>query len=122
MANGNYYLGQNPEGTLGNTPRFFYGLRKSENGSLYFQRSDQIKGEESIEVNLPGEEIDNFNDFESGVDFFEGVDVNHSVVFKNLKYPQYRWDNRSILYYINDNGELIAKINQGHTYQDGVSE
>jgi len=118
----NYYLGTSPELILGDTPRYFYALRRNENGSLYFVKNDNIKDGQSIEINEPGDEGGNYTDFEVGVDFYEGVNVNHQQVFDNLKYPQYRWDNRSILYYVNAQGELVARINQGYTYPTGVSE
>jgi hypothetical protein len=122
MANNNYYLGQDPQTRLGDTPRFFYGLRKNENGSLFLQRSDQLKANESIDVNNLGEETGNFTDFEIGVDFLEGIDVNHNPVFANLKYQQYRWDDRAIFYYIDEEGQLVARVNNGHTYDNGASE
>ena len=122
MANNNYYLGQDPQTRLGDTPRFFYGLRKNENGSLFLQRSDQLKANESINVNNLGEESGNFTDFEIGVDFLEGIDVNHNPVFANLKYQQYRWDDRAIFYYIDEEGQLVARVNNGHTYDNGASE
>lgn len=122
MANGNYYLGQDPEGTVGNTPRFFYGLRKNENGSMFLQRIDQIKSDDSVEVNSPGPDEGNFNDFEPGVDFYEGIDVNHNAVFENLNYQQYKWDHRSLFYYIDDEGQLIVRINAGYNYPAGLSE
>jgi hypothetical protein len=118
----NYYLGNSPLDILGSTPRYFYGLRKNENGSVFVVKSDQIKEGDSIEINEPGDLSGNYNDFEVGVDFFEGITVNHQPVFENLKYTQYRWDNRSINYYINANGELVARINRGHEYTPGVSE
>jgi hypothetical protein len=120
--NNNYVLGNDPQTRLGDTPRFFYGLRKNENGSLFLQRSDQLKANESIEINNLGEESGNYNDFEIGVDFFEGIDVNHNPAFENLKYQQYRWDDRAIFYYIDDDGQLVAKVNNGHTYDLGASE
>ena len=39
----NYYLGSSPENVLGDTPRYFYALRKNENGSLYFLKNDNLK-------------------------------------------------------------------------------
>ena len=86
MANSSYYLGQDPESRLGSTPRFFYGFRKNENGSLFLERSDQTKGADSIQLNTPGLEEENYTDFEVGVDFFEGIDVNHNPVYDNLRY------------------------------------
>jgi hypothetical protein len=120
--NNNYYLGNDPYTRLGDTPRFFYGLRKNENGSLFLQRSDQLKSNETIELNNIGEPSGNYTDFEVGVDFFEGIDVNHNPAFENLRYQQYRWDDRAIFYYIDNDGQLVAKINNGHEYDSGASE
>lgn len=118
----NYYLGTAPEQVIGDTPRYFYALRRNANGSLFLVKNDNIKDGQSIEINDPGPSSDNYTDFEVGVDFYEGINANHQEVFGNLKYPQYRWDNRSILYYINAEGELVARINQGYVYPTGVSE
>ena len=87
--NSNYYLGNDPQSMLGDTPRFFYGLRRGEDGSLYLMRSDQIRGDEAIQLNDPGEEVGNYTEFEVGIDFFEGRDVYHNKVFENLRYEQY---------------------------------
>lgn len=122
MSNNNYYLGNDPYTRLGDTPRFFYGLRKNSNGSLFLERSDQLKNADSITINNPGEESGNYTDFEVGVDFFEGIDINHNEVFDNLKYQQYRWDDRAIFYYVNDDGELVARVNNGYEYTPGTSE
>jgi hypothetical protein len=118
----NYYLGKSPVDLLGDNPRYFYALRKNENGSLFFLKNDQLTESEAIEINKPGNLNDNYTDFENNVDFYEGINVNHEVIFKNLKYPQYRWDNRSILYYIDNEGQLVARLNQGYQYPEGISE
>ena len=122
MANSNYYLGQDPYSRLGSTPRFFFGFRKNENGSIFLERSDQAKGKDSITINNPGDPADNYSDFENGIDFYEGIDVNHNIVFDNLKYQQYRWDDRAIFYYVDDDGQLVARINNGHEYNNFDSE
>jgi len=121
-ANNNYYLGNDPYSNLGDTPRFFYGMRKNSNGSLFVERSDQLKGADAITINNPGEASGNYNDFEVGIDFYEGIDINHNPVFDNLKYQQYRWDDRSVFYYVNDDGELVARVNNGYEYTPGTSE
>lgn len=117
MSNGNYYLGRTPEDQLGDNPRFFYALRRGEDGSLYLVRSDQLKENDSIQINDLGLEEDNYNDFEVGVDFFEGRDVYHNKPYPNLRYEQYRWDDQSMFYYIDDDGQLIVRINNGYTYE-----
>jgi hypothetical protein len=117
----NYYFGKTPEQTLGDTPRYFYGLRRGADGSIYLERSDQIKDNEAIALNEPGDPLENYNEFEVGVDFFEGRDVYHDKVFDNLRYEQYRWDDRPIFYYIDDDGQLVVRINNGYTYEQLTS-
>ncbi len=118
----NYYLGVDPQERLGDTPRFFYGLRRNEAGSLFLQKIDNLKSNDAVSINYLGDESGNYNDFEVGVDFYEGLDVNHNEVFENLKYQQYRWDDRAIFYYVDADGNLCARVNSGVTYTPGVSE
>ena len=117
MSSNNYYLGNDPQTMLGDTPRFFYGLRRGEDGSLYLVRSDPIRDKDAIQLNEAGEDADNYNDFEVGIDFFEGRDVYHNKVYENLRYEQYRWDDRAMFYYIDDDGQLVVRINNGYTYE-----
>lgn len=119
MAN-NYFFGTDPADILGDIPQFFYGLRRTAQGQLYLNKVNQLKQNDAVEINVAGPEEDNYNDFEAGVDFYEGRNSNHQLVFANLKYEQYRWDNRSLLYYVNDNGELILRINQQYVYPTGI--
>jgi hypothetical protein len=121
MAQNNYYLGRDPVETLGASPRFWYALRRNDDGELYIVRSDQVTDNESYTVNEVGDIAENFEDFEPGVDYFEGVDENHVAVFDNLKYTQYRWDDRSIFYYVDSAGQLVQRINKGYTYPSGIS-
>ena len=123
MASGNnYYLGTDPQSALGDTPRFLYGIRKNENGSLFLLRIDNIRDKEIAVINIPGEETGNYTDFEVGVDFFEGLDVNHNPVYDNLNYQQYRWDDRALFYYVDADGQLSVVINNVHVYDNGASE
>lgn len=117
----NYYFGKTPEQTLGDTPRYFYGLRRGNDGSIYLERSDQIKDSGAVSLNEPGDPSENYNEFEVGVDFFEGRDVYHDKVFDNLRYEQYRWDDRPMFYYVDDDGQLVARINNGYTYEQLTS-
>lgn len=117
----NYYLGQSADNALGDSPRYWYALRRNQDGELYFLRSDQLKDKDSIELNLPGDPSENFEDFEPGIDYFEGIGSDHEVEYENLVWIQYRWDNRNMLYYIDDEGRLTQRINQGYTYPTGHS-
>ena len=117
-----YYIGDyNVESILGvGVQRYFYGLRRTDNGELYLGRLDQLNADDVIEVNQPGTPEDNYNDFEVGIDFLEGRDVNHDVVYDNLTYEQYRWDNRNLYYYIDDEGQLIVRISEEYVYPTGI--
>lgn len=121
MAANNYYLGRDPIETLGDSPRYWYALRRNEDGELFIVRSDQVTDKESYNLNLPGDPIENFEDFEPGVDYFEGVDENHEKVFDNIYYTQYRWDDRSMFYYVDNEGNLVQRIFQGYSYPTGIS-
>lgn len=115
-----YYVGSetNFENLLGaGNPRFFYALRRDDDGLLYFAKIDQIKDTGNITINDPGLAENDFTDFEYGVDFFDGrLEEDHSRPYSNLHWDQYRWDNKNIYCYINSDGEFVIRINQAYTY------
>lgn len=117
-----YYAGQtNIADILGSdNPRYFYALRRDEQGLLYFAKIDQLKDTGTIIINNPGLNQNDFSDFEYGVDFFDGrLDEDHSRPYENLYFDQYRWDNKNIFYYINDNGEFVVRVNETFPYPPG---
>jgi hypothetical protein len=117
-----YYLGTSPDEALGDSPRYWYALRRNEDGELFLYRSDQLKDKDSVELNIPGDPAETFEDFEPGIDYFEGIADDHEIEYENLVWVQYRWDNRNMLYYIGqDEGRLIQRINQGYVYPEGTS-
>jgi hypothetical protein len=101
--------------------RYFYGLRRTDEGEVFIGKIDQLQRSDSITINNPGDPAQNYPSFEEGQDFFEGRDVNHNLVYENLNYEQFRWDDRNISYYINSEGELVARINQNYTYDENSS-
>ncbi len=121
MSNNNYYLGRDPVETLGQSPRYWYALRRNDDGELYIVRSDQVTDKESYTINEVGDPTENFEDFEPGIDYFEGVDEDHNKLYDNMKYTQYRWDDRSIFYYVDSDGNLVQRIFQGYSYPSGIS-
>lgn len=118
-----YYIGnETPISELlgeGN-PKYFYALRRTDDGDLYFAKINQITDNgdnDVITVNNIGPAGENFEDFEYGVDFFDGrLEEDHSRPYANLQWDQYRWDTKNASYYINDRGELIARINREYRY------
>jgi hypothetical protein len=116
-----YYIGNenSPSSLLGpEDPRYFYALRiGADNATLYFAKIDQVLENYSLTVNVPGPSGQNFENFEYGVDFFEGrSSADHSRPYSNLYYDQYRWDGKNCYYYIDSTGELVVRINQSYSY------
>jgi len=101
--------------------RYFYGLRRDDEGMLYFGKVDQVAGgDDSIIINIEGLTENNFEEFEYGVDFFDGrLEQDHSRPFSNLYWDQFRWDNKNISYYINNEGLFVVRVNQAYTYPVG---
>jgi hypothetical protein len=119
MAN---YTGTSPDHINGAIPdRFFYGLRRTDNGELFVGKMDQMSTTDAIMINNPGDPAQNYPSFEEGQDFLEGRDVNHDLVYDNLNYEQFRWDGRNISYYVDGDGELVARVNHSFTYDDNSS-
>lgn len=121
MSQSNYYLGRDPVETLGASPRYWYALRRNADGELFVVTSDQVTDKDTYVINLPGDPTENFEDFEPGIDYFEGVDEDHEKVFDNMKYTQYRWDDRLLFYYVDSEGNLVQRIFKGYTYPTGIS-
>lgn len=116
-----YYLGTTPTEGLGNSPRYWYALRRNEDGELFLVRSDQIIDRDAYELNIPGPPEEDFDQFEVGVDFLDGIDETHEKPKENMFYPQYRWDDRSLFYYVDGEGMFVVRINKGYSYPNGIS-
>ena len=120
-----YYVGNSPQNIVdGIIKRYFYGLRRNDDGELFLIRADQLNGgdENIVTVNENGDSIENFPDFEEGIDFLDGIDENHNIVYENLRYPQLRWDGKSLLYYIDPtDGQLILRISEAYEYPENIS-
>lgn len=120
-----YFIGNTPEQTAnGFIKRYFYGLRRNDDGELFLVRVDQLQGgdENVVVINDLGIEEENFPDFEEGIDFLDGIDADGNVVYPNLRYPQIKWDGRSLIYYIDPaTGFFIQRISEGYEFDENVS-
>lgn len=120
-----YYIGTTPaEVAAGFIKRYFYGLRRNEDGELFLVVLDQLRGGEQnvVIVNDLGVAAENYPDFEEGIDFLDGIDVDHEQLYPNLRYQQFKWENRSLLYYIEDEtGFFVQRISEAYEYPDKVS-
>jgi hypothetical protein len=111
-----FYIGTQTPDPQGNV-RYFYAIRRDDQGLLYFAKVDQLKDDDTITINQPGLTENDFTEFEYGVDFFEGrLEEDHSRPFDNLQWDQYRWDERNMFYYIDNNGEFVVRINKAFIY------
>jgi hypothetical protein len=117
----NYRFGRSQDELLGGAPRYFYGLRRDDTtGELIFVRVNQLSRTDAVQINNSGTADGNYEDFQQGVDFFEGRDINHNTVYPNLNYEQYRWDDKSLYYYIDADGQLVAHFGSQYTYPSGI--
>jgi hypothetical protein len=120
-----HFIGNTPEQVAsGFIKRYFYGLRRNDDGELFLVRVDQLQGgdENVVVINDLGIEEENFPDFEEGIDFLDGVGVDGNVVYPNLRYPQLKWDGRSLVYYIEqDTGFLVQRISEGYDFPNNIS-
>ena len=120
-----HYVGSNPQDVLnGIIKRYFYGMRRNNDGELFLVRIDQLQTSEgnTITINELGDAAENFPDFEEGIDFLDGVDEDHNVVYDNLRYQQIKWEGRSLLYYIEpDTGVFVQRISEAYTYPTNIS-
>jgi hypothetical protein len=117
------YIGQSVINTIKtHKDRFFYGLRRTEDGELYLAKVDQMSPNDSVTINDAGAVSANLPDWSEGQDFFDGRDVDHEKVYENLRYEQYRWDDINLYYYINAEGELVVRINQAINMENPTSE
>jgi|TARA_A100001388_G_C28610512_1_gene422603 hypothetical protein len=119
-----YYIGTGPTEVIGSfIKRYFYGLRRNDDGELFLVRSDQLSGvEDPITVNEIGIAAESFLDFEEGIDFLSGIDENHNIVYDNLRYPQFKWDSRALSYKIDyTDGQFVQRLSSDDVYPSGIS-
>lgn len=118
-----YFIGTSPNDVLESfIKRYFYGLRRNTDGELFLNFLDQAGSvNDSITINDYGDPSGNFNDFEEAIDYVDGITETHDKVYANLRYPQFRWDARYFILYVNEDGELVMRINQGYSYPEGIS-
>jgi len=118
-----HYIGNNPESIIeGFIKQYFYGMRRNDDGELFLVRQDQLNGQGTVTINNIGIGENNFLDFEEGIDFLEGIDADHDVVYENLRYPQIKWDGRLLTYYIDPtDGQFIVRISEDYQYPDNIS-
>jgi hypothetical protein len=120
-----YFVGGSPQDILqGLAKKYLYGLRRNDDGELFLTRVDQLDGgaENSIVINEQGTGEDNFPDFEEGVNYLDGVNETHDIVYPNLRYPQLKWDSRSLTFYVEEGtGQFVQRVSEDYVYPEKIS-
>jgi len=120
-----YYIGTSPTDVInGFIKRYMYGMRRNDDGELFLVKIDQLSGgDENIAViNDIGVAAENYLDFEEGINYLAGINEDHEIVNDNLRYPQFRWDNRSLTYFIDpSDGQFIQRLSETYTYPTNIS-
>jgi len=118
-----HYIGNNPGAIVqGFIKQYFYGMRRNDDGELFLLRVDQLSGQGTATINDVGIGENNYPDFEEGIDFLEGIDANHDIVYENLRYQQIKWDGRLLTYYIDPtDGQFIVRISEDYQYPTNIS-
>jgi hypothetical protein len=118
-----HYIGNSPESIVqGFIKQYFYGMRRNDDSELFLLRVDQLSGEGTATINDIGIGENNYPDFEEGIDFLEGIDADHNVVYENLRYQQMKWDGRLLTYYIDPtDGQFIVRISEDYQYPENIS-
>lgn len=120
-----YFVGGTPQDILqGLAKKYLYGLRRNDDGELFLFRIDQLNGgdENSIVINEQGASEESFPDFEEGISYLDGVDQNHDIVYPNLRYPQLKWDSRSLTFYVEEEtGQFVQRVSEDYVYPENIS-
>jgi hypothetical protein len=120
-----YYIGTSPTDVInGFIKRYMYGLRRNDDGELFLVKIDQLSGGDAniAVINDIGIAAENYLDFEEGIDYLAGINEDHEIVNDNLRYPQFKWDNRSLTYFIDpSDGQFIQRLSETYVYPQNIS-
>lgn len=94
--------------------RYFYALRRDNEGNLYYSRVDLKDSQDSVVLfpNVAPEDLETFT--VPGKDYFDNRDpATHDLTYstQDVKYEQWRYDSRLNTYYIDDNGYFTLAAN-----------
>lgn len=113
------YIGPSP-----GEKTFFYGFSRSNDGELTFTKVDfladagevvvindlTLRDDQEAQYDFPG--------FDQ--DYFDGRGANHELVNQSLNYEQYKFRGADLYYFIDEDGQLVVRINEEYTYPDQI--
>lgn len=97
----------------GGATRYFYALRKDEEGNLYIARADLLSSTDEVTLfnGIAPEDLESYS--VPGKDYFDNRDPStHELTYSrdDVKYEQWRYDEKLSTYYINDDGDFTVAI------------
>ena len=116
-----HVIGASAEGyaNLDERPRYYYGLRRDEEGTLYIGSADLKDPTDTVRLYSQPLTRDGglsalpFHEFFNQRELYDTDAVNPEEA---LYYQQWRIDKVKISYYIDDNGEFVASVGADRSY------
>jgi hypothetical protein len=113
------YIGPSP-----GQKTFFYGFSRTNDGELTFTKVDFLAdaGEVVVinDLTLRDDQEAQYDFPGFDTDFFDGRNANHELVNQSLKYEQYKFRSADLYYFIDEDGQLVVRINEEYTYPASV--
>ena len=104
--------------------KYFYRLSRDSEGYLTFTKVNLALDDDEIIIDDP--EIRDTDETQSDFGGFDNdtlvvnVDANHNVINKSLGNCQYKVRPDDLLYFINEDGEMVVRINGTYNYPTTV--
>jgi hypothetical protein len=120
-----HVIGASAEGfaNLDERPRYYYGLRRDEEGTLWLGKADLKDPNDNVRLYAQPLTRDGglspipFHEFFNQRELYDTDATNPEEA---LYYQQWRIDKVKISYYIDDNGEFVASVGADRTYPTDV--
>lgn len=113
------YIGPSP-----GEKNFFYGFSRSNDGELTFTKVDFLAGYgQTVVINdltLRNDQEEQYDFQGFNQDYFDGRDANHELTNESLKYEQYKFRSEDLYYFIDEDGQLVVRINEEYTYPESI--
>lgn len=105
--------------TGGLPPSYFYKLTRDATGYLIFTKVDLNADSTAVTVNnnTQGTAPDQQQQFDISSDVVEiNIDFGHEIINAAAGHSQYKIKPEDLVYFINNNGDMIVRINGGYDY------
>lgn len=103
--------------TGGLSPSYFYRLNRDATGYLVFTKVDLVADSTEIVINNNAVSTTDQQQFDISSDVVViNVDANHEVIDQAAGHSQYKIKPEDLLYFINEDGDMIVRINGSRDY------